>query len=138
MLNLFLFFFALLQKLTNIRIVQKHLGTMQIQELKTKFVFIFFDPQCKIQAFCRVLTYTVGKVLVIPFRINNHIVQKYLGTMKCLELKVELVFIFLTYFAKTRNSAVFQHTPLKRSWQGVSGSIITLCIKIFELLKFGN
>ena len=58
-------------------------------------------------AFSRVLTYTVGKALARPFRINNHIVQKDLATMKCLELKVELVFVFLAHFAKTRNSAVF-------------------------------
>ena len=43
--------------------------------------------------------------------------QEDLETMKILELKAKVVFIFLTHCAKTRHSDAFQHTPLERSWQ---------------------
>ena len=73
---------------------------MKIQELKAKFVCIFVEPLCKNKAFCRDLTYTVGKALARRFRINNHIVQKDLGTMKIQELKAKFVFIFVDPLCK--------------------------------------
>ena len=60
--------------------------------LKLRVFFFFFGPLCKDKAFSRVLTYTVGKVLAIPFRNRIHIVQKHLGTMKIVQLKAKFIF----------------------------------------------